>query len=352
MKGFGQKIILPICLLTLVSCIDPYPVEIDATEQLLTIDGMITDGPGPHRISLTRSDTYGSVFEGLIRPVSNATVIIRDELGNVEFLNEDLDRRGTYLTDSGFSGVVGRSYTLQIQLSDGKVYTSFSEELKEPVAIDKVYARSEIIPVEGEFEVESGVALYVDLTDSPEDNNFYFWRNAPSIYEYHARPDQYYPPKSLTPAPKDCCYLCYREENVGNNSIFLANDDTFNGLSTRIKAGFILDNGTRFVSTFRWDLKQLSISQEAYRYLRLVRQQIEISGSVFDPPPANIRGNMICLDDPDEVVLGYFMTAGESTRRIYINKSDLAYTQPDRILNDDCRVVDGNQENPPPDWNP
>jgi hypothetical protein len=100
------------------------------------------------------------------------------------------------------------------------------------------------------------------------------------------------------------------------------------------------------------DLKQYSISQEAYRFLRLVKQQAEISGSIFDPPPATIRGNMISLNNPDEVVLGYFMAGGETSRRIYIDKNDLTFKQVKAVIQDDCRVVSGTSVDPPADWKP
>jgi hypothetical protein len=96
----------------------------------------------------------------------------------------------------------------------------------------------------------------------------------------------------------------------------------------------------------------MSISQEAYRFLRLVKQQTEISGSVFDPPPANIRGNIISLDNPEEVVLGYFIAAGESTKRIYIKGAEMDFRQNVAIVPDDCRVIEGASINPPIDWNP
>jgi hypothetical protein len=87
-------------LLLPVACIDPYQVDIQSGEQLLTIEGLITSGPGPHRVKLTRSDTYGSVFEGLIRPVTGATVVIRDDQGQVTFLEELGIERGAYHTPS------------------------------------------------------------------------------------------------------------------------------------------------------------------------------------------------------------------------------------------------------------
>jgi len=78
--------------------------------------------------------------------------------------------------------------------------------------------------------------------------------------------------------PKGCCDSCYRTETTGNTSYFLINDDNFDGLKTTTKAAFIPDNGLRFINTYRVDLNQLSISADAYRFLRLVKQQSEILG--------------------------------------------------------------------------
>lgn len=334
-------------------CIDPYEVEVPEGPQYLTIEGLISTEAGPHVIRLTRGDTYGSVFEGLIRPVRRATVVVRDDLGTVTFLTEDSENSGSYLTPAGFRAVVGRAYTLQIQLIDGEVYTSLPERVAQPTVIQELNFASVEIPVEGETNPASGVRLSVTLADPAEENNFYYWRNGPATYVLQTRPDLYTtPPPDRSPAPKDCCFTCYQSETTGNQSVFIAQDDSFNGLSTTIPVAFIPDNGRRFVDTYRVDLRQLSISQEAYRFLRLVKQQSEISGSVFDPPPARIRGNMLRLDDPEEVVLGYFMAAGESQERVYISGRELDFTQPLAIIPDDCRVVEGASINPPSDWSP
>lgn len=344
---------LYLVVIVLFGCIEPYDVSIEDGPQLLTIEGMVTNGPGPHIIKLSRSDTYGSVFEGLIRPVAGATVIIRDDLGGVTFLNEDNENRGSYLTSAAFSGEVGRSYTLQIQLLDGKVYTSLPEKLTAVPEIQELGFRVERVPVQGELNDDSAIQLVAAFQDPADENNFYYWRKGESVYVLETRPDLYHePPPSRAPAPKDCCEVCFKTEQTSNSSIFIAQDDNFNGLTTRLPVAVILDDGLRFLNTFRVDLEQYSISQEAYRFLRLVKQQAELSGSVFDPPPANIRGNMISLDNPDEVVLGFFMAAGETSRRIYINESELDYKQPRAIIPDDCRVVENSQLDPPADWNP
>ncbi|WP_026966474.1 DUF4249 domain-containing protein [Algoriphagus terrigena] len=341
-----------ILLLIPIACIDPYQVEVPEGEQLLTVEGMIHTGVGPQAITITRSVTYGSIFEALIRPVSGATVVIRDNEGSVTFLEEGTEARGVYFTPIDFRAEIGKSYNLQIQLSDGKVYSSLPERVESAPEIEEISLKTVTIPVEGETNPRSGVQLVSEINDPADQNNFYFWRLSPIVHVLETRPDLFVIRETRTPAPKACCNVCYRTEYTGNQSLFIAQDDNFNGLSTRIPAAFIEDNGLRFVNKLRVDLKQYAVSQEAYRFLRLVKQQAEISGSIFDPPPATIRGNMISLDNPDEVVLGYFMAAGESTKRIYIDKSDLTFRQNAGIVPDDCREEDGADINPPSDWNP
>ena len=352
MKRFSYLILV----LVVFGCIDPFTTETVEGVQLLTVEGTITSGSGPHTIRLSRSDTYGSIFESLIRPVTGATVIVRDDSGAVSFFAESVVDRGSYISSSSFRAVVGRAYTLQIQLVDGRVYSSFPERVKSVPEIKKLSYQVVQIPVEGETNPRSGVQLIAEIDDPADQNNFYFWRNSPSVYILNTRPDLFTirPPDAddRDPDPKDCCDTCFRTELVGNESIFLAQDDAFNGLTTKLPVGFVEDDGLRFIDTYRIDVRQLNISQEAYRFLRLVKQQSEISGSVFDPPPANIRGNMISLDDPDEVVLGYFIAAGESNKRIYINGSDLDFRQNVAIVPDDCREVPGAQLLPPLDWIP
>jgi hypothetical protein len=343
-------------LFVVTSCIDPFETDSIEGPQLLTVEGMVTSGAGPHTIKLSRSANYGSIFQALVRPVSGATVIVRDDLGNVIFFSESTVDRGSYNSPANFSGVVGRSYALQFQLVDGKFYSSFPERLTSVPELQDLSYQVVTIPVEGEINPRSGVQLIGTIADPADQNNFYFWRNDPSVYVLQTRPDLFTirPPDAddRDPDPKDCCDVCFRTELIGNESIFIAQDDNFNGLKTKVPLGFIEDDGLRFIQTFRVDVKQLSITQSAYRFLRLVKQQAEISGSVFDPPPANIRGNLVSLDDPEETVLGYFMAAGESKKRIYINGLDLSFRQNVGIVPDDCREVPGSQLLPPLDWKP
>ncbi|MFD2202400.1 DUF4249 domain-containing protein [Shivajiella indica] len=349
-----KRLIFVLLIFTL-SCIDPYNIETEQGEQLLTVEGFITNELGPHLIRLTRSDTYGSVFEGLIRPVRQAIVNVRDSQGLVTFLTEI--EPGVYATPSDFAAQPGFSYTLQIRLLDGKEYTSFPEKINPVAPIDSVSYRSLSLATDNRLEDRVGVQLVAHFKDPSDQTNFYYWRTNPGMYVVVANPELYtlppdHPTNPRGPAPKDCCATCYLVENSRLQSFAIASDEDFNGLSTRLPITFIEDNGLRFKDTYRADILQMGISAEAHRFLKLVDQQLSITGSVFDQPPANIRGNMVSLDNPDEVVLGYFIAASVSNKTVYIKREDLEFTATQRIIPDDCQIVPDATLTPPPGWNP
>jgi hypothetical protein len=350
------KRLIYILLIIPISCVDPYQIEIPQGAQLLTVDGFITTDPGPHLIRLTRSDTYGSVFEGLIRPVIRATVGIRDSEGNVTFLNE-LANDGVYATPEGFMARVGVSYSLQIDLQNGKSYTSLPERVESVPQIDSLSYKSVRFNTNERLTDLIGVQVFAHFRDPSDQTNFYYWRNGPSTFVLVANPELHtLPPNHPTnprgPDPKDCCSICYIEDASRIQRFTLASDDNFNGLSQRLPVLFIEDNGLRFKQTYRAEIQQISVSSDAHRFLRLIEQQTNLTGSVFDNPPANIRGNIISLDDPDEVVLGYFMAGSVDKKQVYIEKNKLEFLQTPRIIPDDCLTVSGAQLSPPSDWNP
>ncbi|WP_238531746.1 DUF4249 domain-containing protein [Nitritalea halalkaliphila] len=59
-----QRIFTIVFLFCCLSCIDPFEVEVEEGSRLLTVEGYITTAARAHQIRLTRSDTYGSIFQG------------------------------------------------------------------------------------------------------------------------------------------------------------------------------------------------------------------------------------------------------------------------------------------------
>jgi hypothetical protein len=351
------KIGLLFSLILFTTCIDKFPFTSEAPPRILNIEGYLTTLPKAHQIRLSRADRFGPEFNGLNRPEQLATVMIKDNLGNVEPLNEVSP--GIYRTSEDFAAQVGRTYNLEIILFDGKRYISRPELVNPVPEMDSVTFQSVRTPSLDRMNDEIGVQIIAHFQDPAEEKNFYFWNILPSDFQVIAEPElnengPFHPTCPRCPNPLDCCRVCYTKEVPRPVNIFVADDEQFNGIYQRRVIAYLRDNGIRFKGIFRLDMQHLSISQDAYRHLRLIDQHLRLNGSVFDAPPANIRGNMLNVEDQEEQVLGYFFVGDEKPIRIYIDEKKLEFVlRPRTLIPTTCLAFRrGVTTIPPLDWSP
>jgi len=188
--------------------------------------------------------------------------------------------------------------------------------------------------------------------DSGEDD-YYLWDNQ-GLYELTANPEQHtLPPEPPAidpiPDPKSCCPTCYRTEEF--DDLAIATDNLFNGTVSTAPTVFIEDDGLRFVNEkYMIRVKQYAINAATYEFYSLLETQLEISGDIFDSPPATVRGNIISLDNPDEEVVGYFWAADVAIDSVFIPSSARAVAARQVIIKDDCREVSGTTTVRPSFW--
>jgi hypothetical protein len=130
---------------------------------------------------------------------------------------------------------------------------------------------------------------------------------------------------------------CYVFEISNPERITLINGNLLNkpgGKSKQVVSKRLIDQS--FLSRHYFNVRQLSIDKEAYEYWRKVRELVNNTGSVFDTPPAPIRGNLFNVNDPEEVVLGYFEVAKANVSRIYTTRADVPF-----FLEEICTYVPG-----------
>ncbi|MFT3680670.1 MAG: DUF4249 domain-containing protein [Ferruginibacter sp.] len=107
--------------LLLYGCEKVVKVDLNKAEPQIVIQGTITDDPGPHYVSISRSVPVDN--SNIYPPVSGASVVIKDITGGVtDVLTESTTLPGLYST-SNIQGYEGRSYQLIVQ-ADGKEYTA------------------------------------------------------------------------------------------------------------------------------------------------------------------------------------------------------------------------------------
>ena len=125
--------VLSIILAT--ACTESLDIDLNEGENnRLVVAGEITNEPGPYSVRLTRSTSY---FYNQPAPAElGATVTISD--GEQTFVLLDEDNDGTYWTDSSALGVPGRTYTLNIKLTNGEEYEAV-DHMPIPNRFDTIY---------------------------------------------------------------------------------------------------------------------------------------------------------------------------------------------------------------------
>jgi hypothetical protein len=125
------KIIIFLLTLLWFSCEEIIKIDLEGTDARIVIEGIITDGPGPYTVRLSKTTDY---FDPSDYPfVSDAQVVISDDLGVRDTLTELGE--GVYQT-TFIQGAYGRTYRLDVK-AEGKNYTGIST-LPDLISIDSI----------------------------------------------------------------------------------------------------------------------------------------------------------------------------------------------------------------------
>ncbi len=310
--------ILPAILLIVAwGCEKRYtPVIEQKYQEILVVDGMISSRPGPYTVTLSMTST---MEDPRIIPQAGYRVEISDELGNSEVLTETA--AGVYSTSpEGIQGVPGRKYMLELNSPSGVQYRSDFEELPHPVPVDSVYAEVEYISIDDFPYNLPGYQFYLDLRDIPADSVNFLWRLT-ETYKYQAdHPLRFTYDGMLHPISNgDSLRTCYKTDPV--HEIFLLGTA---GLSSsnisRIPLNFVGTDNRRLDMRYSLLAEQYCISDKAFTYWKTIRELSVESGEMYTKMPFQVRGNISRVDQPEVPVYGYFMTAGLTGKRIFVNR--------------------------------
>ncbi len=160
-------LIAAISSLALISCEKVVDLDLNTAESRIVIEGNITSEPGPYSVSLTTSGDYYT-SEG-INPISGASIIIKDELGQSDTLIEM--EAGKYLT-SLMTGESNMTYTIVVNYND--ITYSGAETLPEKVFIDSLsYELMENIGPGSGHEEKTSYTIFCSFLDPITTENYY-----------------------------------------------------------------------------------------------------------------------------------------------------------------------------------
>jgi hypothetical protein len=319
--------LIPFLLLFSESCVEPYAIPISVYKESIVVDGMITNRPGPYFINLSFSSRTSDNLEKRVG-VPGAIVTLYDNEGNSEQLSELFAGGGLYSTSkNGMQGVIGRSYHILIKFR-GEQYLSTPSTINPPGTITDVYGKFEedVINFSDKAAPQDAIRIYVNTTGN-NPNNYFRWRWV-GAYELLAYPQlrtKIIPPNLEVPDPVPCsgvvysgglqvlfpcqCCQCYKYD-LGT-SIQLSNNQyvattAFNDMLVAT----IPYNDERMYFNYKVKVEQLSIDEDEYQFWNLVKKQQESRTDLFQPNTIRVQGNVSCVTDPKQRVLGRFTACG------------------------------------------
>jgi len=148
-------------LFLLASCEEVIDVDLNTANPQIVVEASLSDEPGSYRVKLSRTVNFDETNS--YPPVSNALVVISDDAGGVDTLQESTEA-GVYRTQTALAGKYGRKYNLKIEV-EGLLLTA-SSTLPQAVDLDSIttttstFGGEETIQIVPNFRDPAGLGNY------------------------------------------------------------------------------------------------------------------------------------------------------------------------------------------------
>lgn len=305
-------IILIITALGWWSCKQAYnPKPITSPGNYLVVEGAISTGTDSTVIRLSRTVPLSSKA-GTTPELGAVVTIVSD--GGASYPCTETGKG--YYKAPGLN-VASGNFGLKINTRDGKAYQSDLVPAKNSPPIDSVYYRIQ----------SNGLELYADTHDPKNNTRYYRWEYV-GTYEFHSAFQaflilQTVPIDTIVQRPlNDQIYICWRNDTSStilvNSSAKLAKD-----IIAENPIGFIASTSEKIESRYSLLVKQYALTADAYNYYTQLKKNTEQLGGVFDPQPSQLPGNLHCISNPSEPVIGYITAGSAAETRIFIDTRDL-----------------------------
>jgi hypothetical protein len=296
------------------SCIEPYySSDLEQTEPLLVVDGTITDQSENQEITLSKTTDINNIF---FASVKNYNIQVEDKSGNIYRFN--YFNMGKYKGKIPLDKLVkGNAFKIEITSPEGKVYESNFEEMTSCADVDSVYY--EFIESRYDENTQStsmGIQYYVDLKVDKQYSKYYRWRLI-ETYEYHTTwpIKKYWMGRWIDNGLDYSKSVCYKTEQV--KSVYSVSTQFVQDEYLKYPLIFVNNKSQRLYYKYSLLIEQCSITEQAFNYWELLKLNSQESGGMFDSQPAVVEGNIKCISNPDERVLGYFGVSSIKTKRVF-----------------------------------
>jgi hypothetical protein len=321
--------------LFIASCRETYtPPEITIDQNILVIDGFVNVGGDSSFFKLSRSQKLGTT--NVNKPETLAKISILT--ANNAVLAQSVEKpNGQYAVRSNMV-TANQSYKVRIVTKDAKEYITDLIAAKTAPAIDSVNWS-----IDAE---KNGIQFYASSKDVSNNTRYYKW-DCEETWESRAYFESYYKYLGglnvVVRDSVDQIYRCWKSSPITGifigSSAKLASDVVENE-----KLHFIPKGVDKLNTRYSVLVKQTTLTKEAYEYWQQLKQMTELGGSVFDVQPTQLYGNITSVANTTEPVIGYITASSVTTKRIFIDRSQVTSFVTPNVLNCEVYVVSGHPD--------
>ena len=312
-----------ICLIGIIlfptSCIIPFePKGIRDTRGILVVEGIIMESGTTIKISRTVS-MYDNSSENSFPEESgvfDAHVNVIDDENNLIAIAELQidDGKTSYIVSDSILFTPQRKYAIDIQIGDKRYQSAFVSPVRTP----------EIDEISWQKKIDGSMDIMVSTHDPENQNKYYCWSFEEEweirslqfgAYRYEISSGELIEQSLFTPNNR---YYCWASDK--SKSFILGSSDKLTEATIKDKTiQNFPTNNTRFSYLYSILVKQYALDKDAYMYFDNIKKNIEQSGSLFAPLLAETKGNITCITNPEEPVIGYIASANEVSARVFID---------------------------------
>ncbi|MEP6845468.1 MAG: DUF4249 domain-containing protein [Panacibacter sp.] len=281
----------------------------------LVVEGYINSGGGTSTITLTRTT---KLIDSVFVLYENKAQISIESDNNESFpLAEGLN--GNY-TSAALNLNPASKYHVRIRTQNGKEYLSDLAAVKHTPVIDSI----------SWLRDNGGVSIYVNTHDDQNNTQYYRWVYS-ETWEFHSPYLSYldYERDPLTNevirlklrsiADTDSLYYCWKTQN--SRQIIIGSSEKLSTERIFLPIRYIEPNAEELTVLYFIELNQYAVSHDAYLFYQKLKKNTEQVGSIFDPQPSELGGNIHCISDPGETVLGFVEVSEQQVSKLFINNS-------------------------------
>lgn len=317
----------------LASCVYPFNPEMpDGQTGIVVIEGDILIGEvSPVMVTYSGSlAKFGSIPKNI-----DAQVWVEDSRGAV-YNSGLVDEEGVHYVDMTDADP-SLEYCLHvINLENSKEYVSRFERCCGTPVIDSL----SYIPDEARNKLNIALSMHA------KGESYFRWSYVED-WEYHA-----YYHALLKYIPPETRYVWGQPNHVGNgqivpfdypeNTYYCWNHDESDQImifstEKQTEDRFVdlefhqIDRNDRRISyIYHIEVNLEPMTKDAYQYWANIKQNSDYSGSLFAPTPSEMMGNIKCVQDESEQVLGFINVAQRAQSKLYVHNGEAKfYKDPD-----------------------